>query len=82
MVFAHYIAFAQYITNFILYKFNNQKKHSYMHFIRDLPFDYLDNCPTIDAKYKVMFKLGSGRYSKYFKFISYRVKMGLNLGTN
>ena len=37
-----------------------------MNCMRELPPDYLDLCPTIDEKYKVVFKLGSGRFSKYF----------------
>lgn len=36
-----------------------------MQYMRDLPVEYLELCPTIDEKYKVLFKLGSGRYSKY-----------------
>lgn len=31
---------------------------------RELPPEYLENCPIIDERYKVLFKLGSGRFSK------------------
>jgi hypothetical protein len=34
--------------------------------MRELPAEYLDLCPVIDEKYRVVFKLGSGRFSKYF----------------
>lgn len=33
--------------------------------MRELPPEYLELCPVIDEKYKVVFKLGCGRYSKY-----------------
>ena len=33
--------------------------------MRELPPEYLDLCPIIDEKYRVVFKLGSGRFSKY-----------------
>jgi hypothetical protein len=36
-----------------------------MNFLREFPPEYLDNCPVIDSKYKVLFKLGTGRFSKY-----------------
>lgn len=36
-----------------------------MNIVRELPPDYLVNCPTIDGKYKVLYKLGTGRFSKY-----------------
>ncbi len=35
-----------------------------MNIVRELPPDYLVNCPTIDGKYKVLYKLGTGRFSK------------------
>lgn len=35
-----------------------------MKVVRELPPEYLENCPTIDEKYKVLFKLGTGRFSK------------------
>ena len=49
--------------------------------MRELPHDYLDLCPIIDEKYRVVFKLGFGRFSKYICH-NYRVKMGINLATN
>lgn len=39
-----------------------------MKVVRELPPEYLENCPTIDEKYKVLFKLGTGRFSKYWIF--------------
>jgi hypothetical protein len=52
-----------------------------MNYTRDLPNEYLELCPIIDEKYKVVFKLGFGRFSQYF--VCYlRVKMGINLATN
>lgn len=39
-----------------------------MKIVRELPPEYLENCPTIDEKYKVLFKLGTGRFSKYSIF--------------
>ena len=36
-----------------------------MNCLRDLPQDYLDLCPLLDEKYKLLFKLGFGRFSKY-----------------
>lgn len=39
-----------------------------MNSARELPVEYLENCPVIDERYKVLFKLGSGRFSKYFNF--------------
>lgn len=36
-----------------------------MNCIREIPPEYLENCPVIDERYKVLFKLGSGRFSKY-----------------
>mgnify|MGYP000894107137 FL=1 len=33
--------------------------------MRELPNEYLDLCPIIDEKYRVVFKLGFGRFSKY-----------------
>ena len=35
-----------------------------MSIVRELPPEYLENCPTIDGKYKVLYKLGTGRFSK------------------
>lgn len=35
-----------------------------MNYLRDLPVEYLEHCPVIDGKYKVLFKLGTGRFSK------------------
>ena len=35
-----------------------------MNSMRELPQEYLELCPTIDDKYRVVFKLGSGRFSK------------------
>lgn len=35
-----------------------------MNLMRELPQDYLDLCPVIDEKYRVVFKLGLGRFSK------------------
>lgn len=32
---------------------------------RELPSEYLDLCPVIDDKYRVLFRLGFGRFSKY-----------------
>jgi hypothetical protein len=32
---------------------------------RELPNEYLDLCPVIDDKYRVLFRLGFGRFSKY-----------------
>lgn len=32
---------------------------------RELPSDYLDLCPVIDDKYRLLFRLGFGRFSKY-----------------
>ncbi len=37
-----------------------------MNGMRELPHEYLDLCPIIDEKYRVVFKLGTGRFSKYF----------------
>ena len=31
---------------------------------RELPQEYLEMCPVIDEKYKVLFRLGVGRFSK------------------
>jgi hypothetical protein len=36
-----------------------------MNCLRELPDEYLDLCPVIDDKYRVLFKLGFGRFSKY-----------------
>ena len=36
-----------------------------MNCVRELPPEYIENCPVIDSRYKVLFKLGSGRFSKY-----------------
>jgi len=36
-----------------------------MNYVRDLPHEYLELCPIIDEKYKVVFKLGFGRFSQY-----------------
>jgi hypothetical protein len=36
-----------------------------MNLQREFPTDYLESCPVIDSKYKVLFKLGTGRFSKY-----------------
>lgn len=36
-----------------------------MNSIREVPPEYYDECPVIDEKYKVLFKLGTGRFSKY-----------------
>ena len=36
-----------------------------MNLLRELPPEYLENCPIIDEKYKVLFRLGTGRFSKY-----------------
>lgn len=52
-----------------------------MNFVRELPPEYLENCPTIDGKYKVLFKLGTGRFSKYFNILC-RVRMAICLATN
>lgn len=52
-----------------------------MNFVRELPPDYLENCPVIDDRYKVLFKLGSGRFSKYL-FNPLRVRMAIDLATN
>jgi len=35
-----------------------------MNSMRELPNEYLELCPLIDEKYRVVFKLGSGRFSK------------------
>ena len=52
-----------------------------MNCVREVPHEYLDNCPVIDDRYKVLFKLGSGRFSKYFIYRS-RVRMAIDLATN
>jgi hypothetical protein len=36
-----------------------------MNCLRELPSDYLELCPVIDEKYRVLFKLGFGRFSQY-----------------
>ena len=33
--------------------------------MRELPSEYLESCPVIDDKYRVLFRLGFGRFSKY-----------------
>lgn len=50
--------------------------------IRELPAEYLENCPVIDERYKVLFKLGSGRFSKYLFFDKFRVRMAICMATN
>lgn len=52
-----------------------------MNIVRELPPEYLENCPTIDGKYKVLYKLGMGRFSKY-KLYQFRVRMAICLATN
>lgn len=52
-----------------------------MNYLRELPADYIDACPLIDGKYRVLFKLGVGRFSKY-AHRNCRVKMGIQLATN
>lgn len=37
-----------------------------MNCLRELPSEYIDLCPTIDEKYRVLFKLGYGRFSQYW----------------
>jgi hypothetical protein len=37
---------------------------SKMNFLQDFPVEYMESCPVIDGKYKVLFKLGTGRFSK------------------
>lgn len=49
---------------------------------RELPPEYLENCPVIDERYKVLFKLGSGRFSKYTIHYNIRVRMAICLPTN
>jgi hypothetical protein len=36
-----------------------------MNCLRELPSEYIELCPAIDEKYRVLFKLGSGRFSQY-----------------
>lgn len=36
-----------------------------MNWMRELPNEYLELCPIIDEKYRVLFKLGFGRFSMY-----------------
>jgi hypothetical protein len=52
-----------------------------MNCLRELPDEYLDLCPVIDDKYRVLFKLGFGRFSKYMD-VYIRVKLGINMATN
>lgn len=33
--------------------------------MRELPAEYLESCPIIDDKYRVLFRLGFGRFSTY-----------------
>jgi hypothetical protein len=32
---------------------------------KEYPLEFISNCTIIDDKYRVLFSLGSGRYSKY-----------------
>ena len=52
-----------------------------MNCFRELPPEYIENCPVIDGRYKVLFKLGSGRFSKY-DWNLFRVRMAIDLATN
>ena len=52
-----------------------------MNCVRELPPEYIENCPVIDGRYKVLFKLGSGRFSKY-GWSLFRVRMAIDLATN
>ena len=47
-----------------------------MNLLRELPFEYIQNSPLIDDRYKLLFKLGTGRYSKYI-FSHSRVRMAI-----